>query len=134
MTGVSVELPGISKERFSTQTWKVTVSPTSIIAGSHALSAQGEMTALNEALHMEVPNSRRLMGAALTPISPRKKVMTQWATLLFIITCASRSWGTRTMRLWENESLNENVANVLQVLEFHKITLLRPTDEHATRL
>ena len=75
VTGVVALVPGISKERFSTQTWKVTVSPTSIIAGSHALSAQGEMTALNEALHMEVPNSRRLMGAALPPISPRKATM-----------------------------------------------------------
>jgi len=77
VTGVVVLEPGISKERFSTQTWKVTVFPTSIIAGMHALSAQGEMTALNEALHMEVPcNSRRLMGpASPNPVSPRKATM-----------------------------------------------------------
>ena len=52
-TGVVSAEPGISKDRFSTHTWKVTVSPSSIAAELHALSWHTEMDGLMDALHID---------------------------------------------------------------------------------
>ena len=49
---VSAE-PGISKDRFSTHTSKVTVSPNSTAAELHALSWHTEMDGLIDALHID---------------------------------------------------------------------------------
>lgn len=51
-TGVVSVEPGISKDRFSTQTWNVTVSSTSIAAELHAPSLHTAIDGASEALHM----------------------------------------------------------------------------------
>ena len=52
VTAVVSAEPGTSNEWFSTHIWKVTVSPTSIAAGSHALSLHTAIDGVSDALHM----------------------------------------------------------------------------------